>query len=178
MLIPLGKANTARRCLEDSSRSEFDAVNHVEFLKWLASSSRSASNTPQQEHAELPASSRKRGHDSKDGFHTFSVALPGHSSGGNTSRIKRVRYVSKETPPCLRCRVLKKKVRGESPLLQDTYLDKQCDASDPCSLCPVQGYDSENDFWKVLGCFRGHLQDMVDIFCPGNFTLLYYEGRD
>ncbi|CZR56777.1 uncharacterized protein PAC_06666 [Phialocephala subalpina] len=125
-----GKASTARRCLEDSSRSEFDAVDHEEFLRWLAASPRSATNTPRQEHALLPVTSRKRTGEDSDGFHVFSVTPPVRSSGTSPSRTKR------------------------------------CDGSDPCSHCPTQGFDSESDFWKVLGCFRGHLRDMVDIFCP------------
>ncbi|KUJ17295.1 uncharacterized protein LY89DRAFT_684376 [Mollisia scopiformis] len=149
-LSEAGKASVARRSLEDSSRSEFDAVDHGEFLRWLASTSRSASNTPQQEHAELPISNKKRTRDSADGFHVFSVAISETSSAHSTSHTKRVRYTSKESPPCLRCRILKKK----------------CDAAEPCSHCPTQSYDSENDFWKVLGCFRGHLRDMANIFCP------------
>lgn len=108
----LGKGIAARRCLEDSSRSEFDAVDHSDFLNWLASSSRSASSTPQQEHAELPALSKKRSHElsnSSNGFNVFSVA-PTNTSDQGTNRTKRVRYTSKETPPCLRCRIIKKKV--------------------------------------------------------------------
>jgi len=47
----------------------------------------------------------------------------------------------------------------------------QCDSLEKCSHCPVQSFENESDFWKILGCFRKCLQDFSDIFCPGETTV-------
>ena len=52
--------------------------------------------------------------------------------------------------PCLRCRALK----------------KQCDSKDPCSFCPEITGSLDDEFWKVLGCFRGPLHSFADILLP------------
>ncbi|CAG8978499.1 hypothetical protein HYALB_00005074 [Hymenoscyphus albidus] len=74
-----------------------------------------------------------------------------HSSvASDSSGNKRAKLSNDNKPPCLRCKILKKK----------------CDSEDLCAHCPQQSFDNENDYWKVLGCVRGHLRDVASVFCP------------
>jgi hypothetical protein len=97
---------------------------------------------------------KKRQHEFKDGFGMFRATESKVSENSPDAAAahgsKRLRTGEKERPPCLRCRILKKK----------------CDSNEQCSHCPIQSYDNESDFWKVLGCFRGHLRELSNIFCP------------
>jgi len=133
-----------------------------------------------------------------DAFHVFPITPDSSSREDSEHSIerphKRPRIAEKDKPPCLRCRILKKKVSHSEyslslrqsddgcGLLQSPDLDfntvsntwliiMQCDSLEQCSHCPMQSFENESDFWKILGCFRARLQDFSHIFCPGKLLL-------
>ncbi|KAH8905577.1 hypothetical protein BR93DRAFT_854162, partial [Coniochaeta sp. PMI_546] len=56
--------------------------------------------------------------------------------------------------PCLRCKIL----------------NKSCDSSDPCSVCPDQTTSPDSDFWRYLGCVRGPLANFAEIMLPASLS--------
>jgi hypothetical protein len=49
----------------------------------------------------------------------------------------------------------------------------QCDDEQHCKQCPAQSLESPGDYWKVLGCHRGELSNLVDNFVPGMNILFF-----
>ncbi|KAH9215926.1 hypothetical protein DL95DRAFT_388239 [Leptodontidium sp. 2 PMI_412] len=143
-----GNLSSALRYLQTVPESHFRQVTCKSFVQWLDSGNIASSVMPDD--AGKGESSRKRKmQGSNDGYHVFSASSQ-KSSLDPSSRSKRLRTEGNEKTPCLRCRILKKK----------------CDSLEQCRHCPSQGFDNESDYWKVLGCFRGHLRDLSIIFCP------------
>ncbi|KAH7324047.1 hypothetical protein BKA65DRAFT_511966 [Rhexocercosporidium sp. MPI-PUGE-AT-0058] len=158
-----GNWEAALQYLQNIPESHFQRVTRQDFVQWLDSDI--ATSPVMLENAANGKSSRKRkGQDSNDSYHAFSASSQ-NSSPDPSIRSKRLRTDGSEKPPCLRCRILKKK----------------CDFLDQCRHCPSQGFENESDYWKVLGCFRGHLRDLSDTFCPAfsrscQRTLVYRTG--
>ncbi|TVY47817.1 hypothetical protein LOCC1_G003937 [Lachnellula occidentalis] len=84
------------------------------------------------------------------GLPNFPLALNATPVAASSQPSKRMKLAPEESYPCLRCKILKKK----------------CDSLPQCAHCPQKSCDSGNDYWKVLGCFRGPLKDLSSVFCP------------
>lgn len=152
-LAVAGKFSNARSYLKEAPGSHFVAVTRDEFSEWLRNEACARSQVANN--SSVTASSAQLG----QGFHVFSASPHSKSHPRKTKAIvdlssstpKRPRTDTNEKPPCLRCKTPK----------------KRCDSFEKCTHCPAQSFDSESDYWKVLGCFRGHLEDLTSIFCPG-----------
>jgi hypothetical protein len=93
-----------------------------------------------------------------------------HSTHANVETSNQ--RLTKELGPCLRCKVLKKKVSCCPVLTEIQYLTVcsnllKCDSHDPCSLCPENVSSASGDFWKAVGCHRGPLSLFTETFAPG-----------
>lgn len=193
----IGRTDASHRYLKEAPAPAFVDVKPEEFTNWLSVSQRRASD--QFNRAEKDLATLLNGGSQLFGtgnaVHAFpvtpDVSPPGEDYENSTERPhKRPRIAEKDKPPCLRCRILKKKVSySRCPLyslisprdlwlsiprdlvpshVRDFWLTMaQCDSLEQCSHCPTQSFDNENDFWKILGCFRSRLQDLSLIFCPG-----------
>ncbi|KAK0123923.1 hypothetical protein ONS95_008913 [Cadophora gregata] len=162
-IFKAGKSAAAIEYLRCAPESYFQKVAPHDFQRWL--DVKLPLSHAQGGNAARFKSPRKRKFlYSDDGFHVFSASSE-NSPDPSNARTKRLRTNESEKHPCLRCRILKKK----------------CDFLEQCRHCPSQGFDNETDYWKVLGCFRGHLRDFSAIFCPAfsrstQRTLLYRSG--
>jgi len=106
-----GKSQRAYRYLREAPRSHFESVTRDQFFQWL-NPGLHTSRTSQ-------VCSPKRATDLLDsGFHVFPAAGTSESASCRrvitqraSSSLKRPRTDSNEKPPCLRCKILKKRVR-------------------------------------------------------------------
>jgi len=160
----LGLAQSSRRYVQIPT----DRVKHDEFLAWLNSRGEfrdDSTNAQTLSKRALPIESEPGSHllshraeysPSEEASHTSLSPHP-----------KRIRTVIRERPPCLRCKILKRKVsRLLLKLLNNTeYI--QCDSLQQCAHCPQQSDENESDYWKVLGCLRGSLQELSQVLIPG-----------
>ncbi|TVY58551.1 hypothetical protein LCER1_G003292 [Lachnellula cervina] len=99
---------------------------------------------------ETPNGSNRSHSSLRGGLPAPPLAPNARSVAASSQPSKRMKLAPEESHPCLRCKILKKK----------------CDSLQQCSHCPQQSCDSESDYWKILGCFRGPLKDLSSIFCP------------
>ncbi len=192
----IGRTDASHRYLKEAPAPAFVDVKPEEFTNWLSISARKASDQFSRAEKDLATllNGRTQLFGTGNAVHVFpvtpDVSPPGEDYDNSTELPhKRPRIAEKDKPPCLRCRILKKKVRNSRyPLyslisprglalnttwsctlhVRDVWLTRaQCDSLEQCSLCPTQRFENESDFWKILGCFRSSLQDLSLIFCPG-----------
>ena len=91
-------------------------------MNWMSNNERATSDQFNRAEMDLVSSLNKRSQmfSSGDSFHVFSATGPSEGqfheeSVQSTPRPhKRPRIAEKDKPPCLRCRILKKKVRSRS----------------------------------------------------------------
>jgi hypothetical protein len=168
-----GKTDSALKYLRDGS----DVLNREEFLTWLISQDNSSAPLfPSKKrfsvHKDSQDSTESAFHPDLSLGHVARDHSPSDDSSHFSSRSrlpKPTRAVEKERPPCLRCKILKRKVRYPISYLASPAKVIQCDSLEQCSLCPLQNDENENDYWKVLGCFRGALRDLSTVFIPCKF---------
>ncbi|KAL2062626.1 hypothetical protein VTL71DRAFT_5698 [Oculimacula yallundae] len=159
-----GTSEAASEYLQSAPESHFKQVTRHDFVSWLKGDNLVASSMHDNTASvEFPKKRKVCG--SNDGNDISSMPSQNSSLDSPDGRSKRLRTQGDERAPCLRCKILK----------------KRCDSLEPCSHCPTQSYDNEVDFWKVLGCFRGHLRRLSEIFCPAfsrscQRTLVYRAG--
>ncbi len=111
MLIRTGKLEAARKCLETPSDSEFKVVKRGEFLRWLSDNDSSTTTPPADEIGFLAGTNKRSNLGDVDFSIDGDVLVDGDSVEVSLkNRSKRRRLVDKEIPPCLRCRILKKRV--------------------------------------------------------------------
>jgi hypothetical protein len=106
-----GKSQRAYRYLREAPRSHFESVTRDQFFEWLdrgLHTSRTSQAFSSKRASGLP--------DSR--FHVFAAAGTSKSASHRgvitpraASPLKRQRTDSNEKPPCLRCKILKKRVR-------------------------------------------------------------------
>ncbi|KAH8794138.1 hypothetical protein BGZ57DRAFT_398161 [Hyaloscypha finlandica] len=155
-----GKTNSARKYLEEASevtpREEFLAgiISHDDFASFTLVSEQGHPTRIGLADNGLPAPNPSLSSILVPGGF-FSEDSPSDASlqGSSRSRPREsINSADKERAPCLRCKILKRK----------------CDSLEKCSLCPQQSYENENDYWKVIGCFRGGLRDLAPLLLPPN----------
>lgn len=133
-LIPnLGKESAVRRYIQHAPQSDFDAIDRESFMRWFSGT---ASEQPLEFTQQPPQIS---GFQAINAPNNRSVPTrPRDSSPPETTlnRAKRPRIADNERPPCLRCKILKKRVGFSLHLLSTTY---PCSAIPLTSVITVQG---------------------------------------
>ncbi|PVH76537.1 hypothetical protein DL98DRAFT_291278 [Cadophora sp. DSE1049] len=104
-----GKSEAAIEYLRNAPGSHFQTVAHNDFKRWLESEI-PLSPAIQDKAAKNLYSKKRKFPDSDDGFHVFSASSQNSSPDPSSARSKRIRTDGGEKHPCLRCRILKKKV--------------------------------------------------------------------
>jgi len=109
--------DASRRYLKETPNPAFVNVQPEEFISWLSINERKTSDQFNRAEMDLVSSlnSRSQFFGAGDAFHVFPV-IPDVSSREDSEHSterphKRPRIAEKDKPPCLRCRILKKKVR-------------------------------------------------------------------
>lgn len=120
-----GKANAARRYIQHAPQSDFNAVDRTIFMQWFNGEEISAPMPPPVPITPVAAPAPVQ----TSGFQAInapSAMLQGHirpreqspPSVASSNRNKRPRITENDRPPCLRCKILKKKVRITKLLMQ------------------------------------------------------------
>ena len=76
----------------------------------------------------------------------------------------------RDKDPCLRCRISKAEVSGYTSKSHQNILTVvlQCDTNQPCINCSGELVSGSDDFLRPLGCCRGPITSLVDVFLPGD----------
>jgi hypothetical protein len=113
----VGRTDASHRYLKEAPCPAFVDVKTDEFTNWLSISERKASDQFNRAEKDLATllNGRTQFYGTGDALHVFNVtpnvSPPSEDSENSTERPhKRLRIAEKDKPPCLRCRILKKKV--------------------------------------------------------------------
>ena len=126
-----------------------------------------AGSVSQQPALSLQTQSRDR-RDSSIGF-SLPSSRPGTRGGSSDSEYEPV------LPPLKRSRVGHSRLQsiGELQLLRDNdpclrckVSHKACDSNQPCSYCSEHPATGAEEHWRTLGCYRGSIASLVDVFLP------------
>jgi hypothetical protein len=120
-----GKADSARGYLRSPPISAFQTVQHDEFLRWIDARDKPLTHISPPSISNLHVQLSQRPHFPRDQASVVPITLTREHSPTDDSaqlsslshRPKRIRTAAKEKPPCLRCKVLKKKVSCATNIL-------------------------------------------------------------
>jgi hypothetical protein len=114
--FPSGRTDASRRYLKEMPSPAFLSVKHEDFMNWLSNDERVTSDQFNRAEMDLVSSLNRRSQffGAGDAFHVFpatsEVSSHDDSVDSTPRPHKRLRISEKDKPPCLRCRILKKKV--------------------------------------------------------------------
>jgi hypothetical protein len=111
--LVLGKSGAAFDYLRGAPLSHFTMITRDQFLEWLRSETAKGSQAMLNPHVTRPT------HEIDRQVHTLPVSIPSRTHPGkvkathdlSSPQSKRPRTDTNDKAPCLRCRILKKRVR-------------------------------------------------------------------
>jgi hypothetical protein len=104
---------------------------------------------------------------------SISYTFPGVHPGSRRASIDP--EVDPTLPPLKRARVSQPRLesigelqlfRDDQPCLKCKATGSECDSNQPCRRCLDQQREDRDGFWGTLGCYRGSVPSLVDIFLP------------